>query len=546
MNVTIALVGILGILAACASLLSRTSASSPAGGNTSVGCQLFALGHLDATYTRSSSASGVEIMASNSYPSWRVDWRIVFIRMGHWQLYYHDGAFMRQEISQWFETSRRRSVTGDYLQLWIGFYCALPVLVVSWEVSSWSLGRLSTKRAVACLVPDHLAVTSQIQTVSESASRSLTQWWSVNLKLLQAVLILARYLSSEQEPRWTLGNADFASCPLCATCSRTMPLRRDGNIRVQDCCQGFGRPPLRRSASLHSPSSTEIRPTHPQALASMFPKLRILRTIPRGSRESSARKFATILEVRVGIAFSFSLRAAWGHQWDEATGEAWRLRLTQLCRLKVTIRLPANVNPPPPPMAILWRPWQLQRSLLGSIANLTFWIMTQLGPKHPSQFGQWARDPECNPACPLCLFGFSCGFLPPYQPTPPTPLEGCPHPFTQWGLESLERTWCITSICYSFNVPKELGQPKSGCHLQEVAWVGCKWKVTCPLTCCRKEGVGSLIECAPTFSYRAANEWWHHSGCLGPLPGDSPVPAPRLPTLWNQGLQPGYSWAQLS
>ena len=60
-----------------------------------------------------------------------------------------------------------------------------------------------------------------------------------------------------------------------------------------------------------------------------------------------------------------------------------------------------------------------------------------LDPILPPSLVWCARDLECNPACSLCLFGLSCGFLCPHQPASPALLGGCPRFSTQ--LENLER-----------------------------------------------------------------------------------------------------------
>ena len=98
----------------------------------------------------------------------------------------------------------------------------------------------------------------------------------------------------------TFVDLQLPSRALCTTCRRAMPLRRDGNIRshgpVKDRCKGSGKPPLPEpvGSSLTPPAVNQ--PAAPEPLASIYPRPKLLRRIPRGSRESSAIRFSTILE----------------------------------------------------------------------------------------------------------------------------------------------------------------------------------------------------------------------------------------------------------
>ena len=90
---------------------------------------------------------------------------------------------------------------------------------------------------------------------------------------------------------------------LCNVCLRSMPLRKDGTIRVHgpvgDRCPGSGSLPFPRD-----PSSIDVPPrTYDQASTEdltvdffTLPYVRILKRIPRASRDQSARKLATILD----------------------------------------------------------------------------------------------------------------------------------------------------------------------------------------------------------------------------------------------------------
>ena len=111
----------------------------------------------------------------------------------------------------------------------------------------------------------------------------------------------------------------------CGVCLRTMPLKRDGSIRVHgpvgNCCSGSGCPPRSLAASLQVSTSSATQPptlsqssahcTQPSqpnsaslqstpcpspALIQLLPSGRILKRIPRSSRGHAASKLATILE----------------------------------------------------------------------------------------------------------------------------------------------------------------------------------------------------------------------------------------------------------
>lgn len=89
---------------------------------------------------------------------------------------------------------------------------------------------------------------------------------------------------------------------LCNVCLRSMPLRKDNTIRVHgpvgDRCPGSGSSPFPRDSPIDIPPRTDSQ-TSTENRADDFstlPYVRILKRIPRASRDQSARKLATILD----------------------------------------------------------------------------------------------------------------------------------------------------------------------------------------------------------------------------------------------------------
>ena len=87
----------------------------------------------------------------------------------------------------------------------------------------------------------------------------------------------------------------------CHICLRPMPLRKDGAVRVHgpvgQRCPGSGSPPLPHdTSSADAPRQTGTQTPTPMEDFSTLPYVRLLKRLPRASRDQSARKLATILD----------------------------------------------------------------------------------------------------------------------------------------------------------------------------------------------------------------------------------------------------------
>ena len=98
------------------------------------------------------------------------------------------------------------------------------------------------------------------------------------------------------------------SSGLCAVCLRSMPLRKDGAVRVHGpvvCrCPGSGKrprsapPDMSPGPTTPQPSSCSQHPTAPSTSpgVSLLPRIRLLKRLPLASRDHAASKLSTVLE----------------------------------------------------------------------------------------------------------------------------------------------------------------------------------------------------------------------------------------------------------
>ena len=151
---------------------------------------------------------------------------------------------------------------------------------------------------------------------------------------------------THSEPR-TAGLSSY-----CSVCHRAIALTGAGVIRqhgpVSSRCPGAGRPPatlglLSQSSATSSQSHSHaaLTPMSPSTSLPPRPLVKLLSRIPRASRESSAKKLATILEAVVRQTswdrlFRFSARClrhphpargGWGRHWFLATAVNSQLRV---------------------------------------------------------------------------------------------------------------------------------------------------------------------------------------------------------------------------
>ena len=95
---------------------------------------------------------------------------------------------------------------------------------------------------------------------------------------------------------------------LCAVCLRSMPLRKDGAVRVHgpvvSRCPGSGKqlrgthlaaPPVPTMPQSLSCSQPPIVPSASPSI-SLLPRVRLLRRLPLASRDLAASKLSTVLE----------------------------------------------------------------------------------------------------------------------------------------------------------------------------------------------------------------------------------------------------------
>ena len=117
---------------------------------------------------------------------------------------------------------------------------------------------------------------------------------------------LSTSMSTSESP---VGEHSVTRAP-CGVCLRQMPLRRDGTIRVHGPvsrrCAGSGGSPSAiapETREAQDPGSADYVPSTSRALSpppvasfSPLPRVRVLKRLPRASRDPAARKLASILE----------------------------------------------------------------------------------------------------------------------------------------------------------------------------------------------------------------------------------------------------------
>ena len=166
----------------------------------------------------------------------------------------------------------------------------------------------------------------------------------------------------------------------------------------------------------------------------------------------------------------------------------------------------------------------LQRSLLGSIANMNFlddtaWTQASL-PVWSGALGIWSVTqlaPSAFFAAAVCSSVLISQLLLPCLRDVPNSLHSKALKIWKEGHDESHPP-ATASMCQESWVAPKVNS--GSCS----SWLQTKINVLRLTSCCTKEGVRSLVEHSPTFSHWAV-DGWHRSGCHRPLPGGSPVPA---------------------